>query len=444
MPSPDEVKSKPQHSQEMLGLVKDCLVAIQSSQEEILQHLKETSHHVSKAACPTSPTIQYDSDEYMYDADVEPYAADVESYDADADVEPYDADVEPYDADVEPYDADVEPYAADVEPYGSDVQFGAESAIPTDGQQQHQAAALSTFADNEFQYIMDISSELEGEATPLGHSTGALAPMELFETPILVPSVAETPVPPSIPTLELNEEYPLLSPSWASVLLSHFSAPPPAPTDDLWLPSIDFSPLLPAQLPATQPRPRLPAGPAATQPRPRLPAGPAATQTRPRLPAGPAATQPRPRLPAGPAATQPRPRLPAGPAATQPRPRLPVGHPATKPQPPSASKPRPPVTQPRPSHIAPSANEQYRPQIQPRPRPVALSSGQHPAPRPPGHFSPQRSVDSIMGRFTCERDAGRLAVHLATEYFFGEAVMEDSTPMGLGVCKVYAVNEPST
>ena len=276
----------------MLGLVKDCLVAIQRSQEEILQHLKETSHHVSKAASPTSPTIQYDADEYMYDADVEPY-----------------------DADVEPYD--------------SDVQFGAESAIPTDSQQQHQAAALSTFADNEFQYIMDISSELEGEATPLGHSTGALAPMELFETPILVPSVAETPVPPSIPTIELHEEYPSLSPSWASVLLSHFSAPPPAPTDDHWLeelPSIDFSPLLPAQLPATQPRPRLPAGPAATQPRP---------------------------------------RLPARPAATQPRPRLPVGHPATKPPPPSASKPRPPVTQPRPSHIAPSANEQYRPQIQP-------------------------------------------------------------------------------
>ena len=43
-------------------------------------------------------------------------------------------------------------------------------------------------------------------------------------------------------------------------------------------------------------------------------------------------------------------------------------------------------------------------------------------------------MDSILGRFTYERDAGRLAVHLATEYFFGEAVMEDSTPMGLGGC----------
>ena len=54
--SPDEAKSKPQDSQEVLELVKDCLLAIQLSQGEIPEYLKGTSHSIPEAA---SPTTQY-------------------------------------------------------------------------------------------------------------------------------------------------------------------------------------------------------------------------------------------------------------------------------------------------------------------------------------------------------------------------------------------------
>jgi hypothetical protein len=49
-----------------------------------------------------------------------------------------------------------------------------------------------------------------------------------------------------------------------------------------------------------------------------------------------------------------------------------------------------------------------------------------------GHFSPQNSLDLIVARFPCGRDAERMDVHLATECFFGESVMGLSTPTGVG------------
>jgi hypothetical protein len=50
-----------------------------------------------------------------------------------------------------------------------------------------------------------------------------------------------------------------------------------------------------------------------------------------------------------------------------------------------------------------------------------------------GHISATAcSLNSIVERSPCKWDAERMAVHLATECFFGESVMCFSTPTGVG------------
>lgn len=61
----------------------------------------------------------------------------------------------------------------------------------------------------------------------------------------------------------------------------------------------------------------------------------------------------------------------------------------------------------------------------------SLSTSMQPPPlqpRPPSvNFGPCKSIDQITTRYLQEKDTGRLAVHLTTEYFFEEKIMTEST-----------------
>ena len=46
---------------------------------------------------------------------------------------------------------------------------------------------------------------------------------------------------------------------------------------------------------------------------------------------------------------------------------------------------------------------------------------------PPPTHSPRRPVSDILGKYHKEKDAGRVAVHLAQYYYFGESRMAETT-----------------
>ena len=72
------------------------------------------------------------------------------------------------------------------------------------------------------------------------------------------------------------------------------------------------------------------------------------------------------------------------------------------------------------SHLNPSTSHlitQYQP---PQPPPIQARSQ-------PLTFSPRRLIENIVSRFHYQKDAGRLAVMLAMEYFFGQDYMSRHT-----------------
>ncbi len=60
----------------------------------------------------------------------------------------------------------------------------------------------------------------------------------------------------------------------------------------------------------------------------------------------------------------------------------------------------------------------------------------YPQTQPPKPFSPRRTVEQITAQFSKEKDAGRLAVRLATQFFFGEQTMANNTAASLNAAKV--------
>ena len=114
---------------------------------------------------------------------------------------------------------------------------------------------------------------------------------------------------------------------------------------------------------------------------------------------------------------------------------------------PSFSMLPPPLPQPaHPQQLQPS-HSTIKPQYQPSPStnhtPISTNQSQFQPPistqpllpstppwavmMPPPTLSPRRLISEIMSQFSKEKDAGRVAVHLAQFYFFGESVIAKTT-----------------
>ena len=55
---------------------------------------------------------------------------------------------------------------------------------------------------------------------------------------------------------------------------------------------------------------------------------------------------------------------------------------------------------------------------------------------PPPHASPRRPIAQILAKYSDDKDAGRVAVHLVQFYFFGETELSNTTAARLDAVKM--------